>query len=94
MLNNEEIHKRAENYRKAPIYGTDLDRPMSEVITELRNNMSRLRGQIWDFKFGFPGWGERVVPIEGLLTCGIIALYDVMQELEKFETDTEKYNKI
>jgi hypothetical protein len=92
MLSNEEIQKRAERYRQNPIYGTDLNRPMSEVIAELRGRMTVLRGQFGDFKHGFPGWHERVEPVEGLLTCGISALYHVLQELEKFEADSKPPN--
>ena len=88
MQTVEQVQDRAERYKLNPIYGTDLDRPMSEVINEIRNRMTVLRGQIADFQFGFPGWRERTQPVEGLLTCGIVALYSVMQELEKFEADS------
>lgn len=87
MQDPKEAQKRAERYRQNPIYGTDLNRPMSEVINDIRNRMTVLRGQIGDFQFGFPGWSERTQPVEGLLTCGIVALYNVLQELEKFEAD-------
>lgn len=78
---------RAARYRANPIYGTDLNRPMSKVVKELRDRMTTLRGQIQDFQFGFPGWRERTEPVEGLLTCGIVTLYSVLQELEKFEAE-------
>ena len=87
MQTAEEVQKRAERYRQNPIYGTDLNRPMSQTIKELRDRMTILRGQIADFQFGFPGWRERTQPVEGLLTCGIVTLYSVLQELEKFEAD-------
>ena len=92
MLSSEEIQKRAERHKQNPIYGTDLNRPMSEVIAELRSRMTVLRGQFGDFKRGFPGWHERVEPVEGLLTCGISALYSVIQEIEKFEADSKTPN--
>lgn len=85
--NNKE---RAETFRNNPIFGTNLKRPMSEVIKEIRSNMVQLRGNITDFQFGFPGWGERTEPVEGLLTCGIVTLYNVLQELEKFEAEISK----
>lgn len=86
-MSHDEVQKRAERYRDNPIYGTDLKRPMSEVIAELRNRMTQLRGQIADFQFGFPGWREHTQPVEGLLTCGIVTLYAVLQELEEFEAE-------
>ena len=79
--------KHAEWYRQNPIYGTDLNRPLSEIIEEIRNRMTVLRGQVGDFQFGFPGWRERTEPVHGLLTCGIVALYKVLQELQKFEAE-------
>jgi hypothetical protein len=85
VRNYDEEQKRAESYRQHPIYGTDLNRPMSEVIAEIRGNMIRLRGQIYDFQFGFPAWKARTEPVEGLLTCGIVTLYQALQEIEAFE---------
>ena len=90
MQTAEEISKRSERYRQNPIFGTDLNKPMSEVVKELRSRMTQLRGQISDFQFGFPGWRERTEPVEGLLTCGIVTLYSVIQELEKFEAEIRK----
>lgn len=87
MLSPERSAEMAERYKANPIYGTNLNRPMSEVIKELRQRMVTLRGQIADFQFGFPGWRERTEPVEGLLTCGIVTLHSVLQELEKFEAD-------
>jgi hypothetical protein len=85
MRNHDEEQKRAESYRQRPILGTDLNRPMSEVIAEIRGNMTKLRGQIADFQFGFPTWKGRTEPVEGLLTCGIVTLYEVLNRLEAFE---------
>lgn len=87
MQTADEVQKRAERYKQNPIYGTDLNRPMSEVIKEIRDRMTVLRGQVNDFQFGFPGWRERTEPVQGLLTCGIVTLFSVMQELEKFEAE-------
>ena len=92
MRTIDEVQASAERYRNNPIYGTDLTRPMSEVIKELRDRMTVLRGQIHDFQFGFPGWRERTEPVSGLLTCGIVTLYSVLQELEKFEADNKTPN--
>lgn len=84
----DEARKRqAEHLRMNPIYGTNLQRPLSEIIKELRNRMVFLRGGIADFQFGYPGWKERTEPVEGLLTCGIVTLWNVVEELEKLESE-------
>ncbi len=79
--------KLAEHHRDHPIYGINLQRPMSEIIAEIRMSLTQARGTISDFQFAFPQWKDRTTPVEGLLTCGIVALYDVIKELEKFEQD-------
>ena len=91
MRTDEQVQADAERYRQNPIYGTDLNRPMSEVIKDLRHRMTVLRGQINDFQFGFPGWRGHTEPVEGLLTCGIVALYAALEEIQKFEA-SEKPN--
>ena len=79
----------AERYKEnpiyGPIYGTNLKRPVSEIVNELRERMVSLRRGIQDFQFGYPQWKERTQHVEGLLTCGIIALYNTLEELQKFE---------
>lgn len=64
-----------------PIYGTDFTKPLSETIEELRNQITKVRGQLSDIGFRHPGWGERVACIEGLMTCGLIALHGVREEM-------------
>lgn len=93
MSSFQDTEKRAEQYRANPIYGTNLNRPMSEVIAEIRQRMITLRGQVQDFQFGYPGWRERTQPVEGLLTCGIGALYHSLQEIEKFEAEQKANEK-
>ena len=76
-----------ERNRMNPVHGTDFDRPKSEVLKEIRGKLTAARGGLTDFQSTFPGWSERTRPVEGLLTCGIIALYESIQELEKFERE-------
>jgi hypothetical protein len=87
---NEEM----ERYRKHPIYGTDFSKPVSVLIEDIRTELTRARGHITDIKFG-AGWQDRLSHIEGLLTCGLIALYNSKEEIEKFEIaqDDAKYGK-
>jgi hypothetical protein len=68
-----------------PIHGNDFDRPKSEVLKEIRNKLTAARGGLTDFQSAFPGWSGRTQHVEGLLTCGIMALYEAIQELEGFE---------
>lgn len=75
----------AERYKENPIYGTNLNRQPSEIVNELRDRMTTLRGGIQDFQFGYPQWKERTQHVEGLLTCGIVALAYTLDELQKFE---------
>lgn len=35
---------------------------------------------------GFTGWRDRVKDVEGLLTCGLIALHNTMEEMREHET--------
>ncbi len=81
----QELEDRAVKYRDKPIFGTDLKRPLSEIITGIRRQLLEARNSIHDFEFGYPGWKERTQPVEGLLTCGLVTLYDVIEELKKFE---------
>ena len=85
----------AERYRQNPIYKTDLNKPKSQVIEDIRHKMTDLRGMIHDFQFGFPGWKERTEHVEGLLTCGLIALHYTKEELIDFEikSDDIKFGK-
>lgn len=80
-----ERERRAKFDREHPIWGTDLSRPLSDIIEGLRNDITRIRGSLGDIGRAFPGWGERLEPVEGLLTCGLIALFGVRAEILKHE---------
>jgi hypothetical protein len=70
--------------REHPIYDTDLSQPLSQLVEGLRDTLTEVRGQLNDIRRGFPAW-ERVQDVEGLLTCGIVTLYDTVQEMRKSE---------
>ena len=70
--------------RKNPTYGTDFNKDISKILTEVRDRITAARGTLDDVAAA-TGWGEQIVPIIGLLTCGLGALYDVLQEVKKFE---------
>lgn len=71
--------------KERPIYGTNFGPPLSETIQAMRGRVSQLRGELGDIRRAFPGWGERLECVEGLLTCGLIALQDAMQEMQRIE---------
>lgn len=76
-----------ENKDRSPIYynnAEEMCKPMSELIEELRNELSKTRGKLSDIKRSY-GWDEWVVNYEGGLTCIISALYNFKDELQKFE---------
>jgi hypothetical protein len=71
--------------RSRPIYGTDFTQPLSKIIEGVRNQLAQARGQLSDIGSGFTGWRDRVENVEGLLTCGLIALHGVKTEMEDHE---------
>lgn len=72
-----------------PIFGTDVSKPVSELLTGLRNDLTRIRGQLSDIGFYNPGWDERLKPVEGLLTCGLVTMFYEIEEAQKSEIREE-----
>ena len=68
-------------HRLHPIFGTDLSLPMTELVTKWRSQLIQMRGELSDFRAANPGWGDRTESIEGLLTCGLVCLYNVREEM-------------
>jgi hypothetical protein len=68
-----------------PIFGADLSKPLSEVVEDVRNMLTAARGQLSDISFRHRGWGEHLAPMEGLLTCGLISLHFVMEQMREHE---------
>lgn len=78
-----------------PIYyksAEEMDKPMSELIEELRCEIDRTRGKLHDIKRSY-GWEEWIVTYEGGLTCMISAMYHFKEELEKFEAKQRAVEK-
>jgi hypothetical protein len=71
--------------RSRPIYGTDLTRPLSALIADIRSQMVESRGQLGDIGSGFTGWREDLANVEGLLTCGLVALHHTMERMKEHE---------
>ncbi len=75
------------NKDRNPIFyknAEEMDKPVSELISELRAELCRTRGKLHDIKFSF-GWGERIQDYEGGLTCIIAAMSLFQEELIKIE---------
>ena len=62
----------------------EMDKPMSQLIDELRTEISRTRGKLHDIKHSY-GWNEWIENYEGGLTCMISAMSNFQDELKKFE---------
>ena len=64
------------------------DLSLIELIEVARNQMSDARSTLINARHKH-GWRDRIEHVEGLLTCGIGALYRSMQEIKKFEIQAE-----
>jgi hypothetical protein len=76
-----------KNKHMNPIFYKDakeMDKPLSELMEELRIDLSKIRGKLSDIKSSY-GWDDRIEHIEGGLTCMLVAMYATMEEWKKFE---------
>lgn len=81
------------NKDRNPIYYKnveEMDKPLSVLMEELRNELSRVRGKLSDIKRSY-GWEDRIDFIEGGLTCMLVAMYNTMEEWKKFERGHPDY---
>ena len=90
-----DFEERTKRNIENPIYGTDLKRPVSVVIEEIRNDFVKARGKISDVVRAHPGWKDRLEDVSGLLTCGLVALASANREIIETEIrwDEEKHGK-
>lgn len=66
----------------------ELDRPLYDLMEQLRTDVANVRGKLYDIKRTY-GWDDRIEHLEGGLTCMIVAMSEISQEWKKFE---EKHN--
>ncbi len=78
------------HHRAAPISGIDLTRPLEVVFEEVRGDIRNARGKLFDVRMGFTGWADQVREIEGLLTCGLIALHHLKEQAKEHRQLWEK----
>lgn len=70
-----------------------MERPINKLINQLRDDLSNVRGKIYDLKSSF-GFNDKFEPIEGGLTCMISAMYYTQKEFEKLEDKWLSENKV
>lgn len=83
-----------KNKDRSPIYYKtveEMNKPLSELMEELRSDINKVRGKLWDIKQSY-GWDDRIEHIEGGLTCMLIAMHSTMEEWKKFE-ERKKHSK-
>lgn len=75
----------ADRSKSKPIYGTDFTKPLSVLFEEIRDELVHTRGKCSDIIFAHPEWKEKVEMLEGLLTCGIMAMYSRVNDMKEWE---------
>jgi hypothetical protein len=67
----------------------------SEKLNDIRNRITDIRSEIKQLGFDKVLMYDRFSCVEGLLTCGIVTLYNSIEELRRFEIecDDEKFGK-
>ena len=76
-----------KNKDRKPIYyasAEEMDKPLSELMEDLRSDISKVRGKLFDIKQSY-GWEDRIDFLEGGLTCMIVAMFSTTEEWKKFE---------
>jgi hypothetical protein len=75
----------AIQFRAKPLSGIDLTRPLSKLVEDIRSDLATARSKLNDIGMGFTGWRDRLESVEGLLTCGLVALHHTMEEMREHE---------
>lgn len=75
--------------RGKPLYGTDITRPLPELIESIRAQIVQTRGQLDDISYHI-GWKETLDNVTGLLTCGLVTLAWVKDEVVKSQTKQDE----
>ena len=76
-----------KNKDRNPIYYKsvdEMDKPLSELMEQLRTDLGNVRGKLFDIKQSY-GWDDRIEHIEGGLTCMLVAMHSTMEEWKRFE---------
>ena len=71
-----------KNKDRKPIYyknAEEMDKPLSELMEQLRTDLSKIRGKLFDIKMSY-GEEDRIEHLEGGLTCMLVAMHSIMEE--------------
>ncbi|MEY9676052.1 hypothetical protein ABIE93_005986 [Bradyrhizobium elkanii] len=77
-------------HRARPLTGIDLTRPLEFVLADIRREMVAVRSKLNDVSSGFTGWAQQVREIEGLLTCGLIAMHHLQEQAKEHRQKWER----
>lgn len=81
-----------ERTNKNPIWYAsteEMNKPLSELMEDLRKEVARVRGKLFDIK-SLHGWHDRIEDLEGGLTCCIVAMGSVQKEFKDHEAKAAK----
>lgn len=76
-----------KNPDNIPIYyksKEELDKPLYDLMEQLRTEVAKVRGKLHDIKYTY-GWEDRIDHLEGGLTCMIVAMHAIGLEWKEFE---------
>jgi hypothetical protein len=62
-----------------------IAKPLSEEILTARLQIAAIRGRLSDIGSAYTGWRDRLDSVQGLLTCGLMALHHTMEEMREHE---------
>lgn len=68
-----------------PQISIKYQKPISQVIDDIRDLLVKARDQLEDIRDESSAVKDKTGPVEGLLTCGLIALYRARDEMREFE---------
>ncbi len=66
------------------IFGTDVTKPLSTLIEEARTALVKARNVVDDSISAY-GWKDRLQNVEGLMTCGLVYLAHIREEVVQME---------
>lgn len=72
-------------YKKNPIWGTDFSKPVSHLVQGGIISIVKIRSKLDALRESNPLLKQRLEPHVGLMTCGIMSLDNLLEELERYE---------
>lgn len=75
------LKKLREESKLNPIFNTDFSKSLPIIIEDVRLKLVSARGTLQDIVSAY-GWEDRIENVEGLINCGLMALFDIKKEME------------